>query len=57
MVFFSGRFCGRGDILDITSESNRMLVVYVAENDKEHKGFEANFEVVCGGVLHVNSEG
>ncbi|XP_050301020.1 bone morphogenetic protein 1-like isoform X2 [Anthonomus grandis grandis] len=52
-----GKFCGRGEISEIKSDSSRMLVTYVAENNRQTKGFVANFEVVCGGVLEVTSEG
>ncbi|CAG9771064.1 unnamed protein product [Ceutorhynchus assimilis] len=52
-----GRYCGRGDIFDLRTESNRMLVTYVTENPKEENNFVANFEVVCGGELQLDSEG
>ncbi|KAL1517012.1 hypothetical protein ABEB36_000833 [Hypothenemus hampei] len=50
-----GRFCGSNNVSLINTLSNRMLVTYVAENTREHKGFLAIFEVICGGELFVNS--
>ncbi|KAF7272619.1 protein tolkin-like [Rhynchophorus ferrugineus] len=52
-----GVFCGRGEVPNIRSESSRMLVTYVAQNGDANRGFTADFEVICGGVLHIDSEG
>ncbi|XP_019762656.1 tolloid-like protein 1 isoform X1 [Dendroctonus ponderosae] len=52
-----GRFCGRGDVPNIRSDTNRMLIVYQAATINEHTGFLGNFEVVCGGTMHVTSIG
>uniref|UniRef100_A0AAR5PJX2 Metalloendopeptidase n=1 Tax=Dendroctonus ponderosae TaxID=77166 RepID=A0AAR5PJX2_DENPD len=52
-----GKFCGRGDIFNIRSDTNRMLIVYQAATINTHTGFLGNFEVFCGGTLHVTSIG
>ncbi|CAG9855331.1 unnamed protein product [Phyllotreta striolata] len=52
-----GLFCGTGQIPLIRSTGSRMLVTYVSKNPKGHKGFIASYEAICGGDLHIDSEG
>ncbi|XP_060534565.1 protein tolkin-like [Cylas formicarius] len=52
-----GTFCGRLDSAVLKSNTNRMLITYVAKNVREYKGFSASFDVYCGGELKISSEG
>lgn len=39
-----GLFCGTGQYNNLVSTGSRMLVTYVANNPKDHKGFIASYE-------------
>ncbi|KAM7363855.1 tolloid-like protein 1 tolkin isoform 1-T3 [Cochliomyia hominivorax] len=53
------RFCGKVSSEILTTVSSRMLLTYVNTHRTEgHRGFKAEFEVVCGGELSIDdSEG
>ncbi|KAJ6216814.1 hypothetical protein RDWZM_007971 [Blomia tropicalis] len=48
-----GRFCGLGEIQSsLITAGHRMLITYMASpNQHNHRGFNATFEVVCGGEI------
>ncbi|KAH9413647.1 Bone morphogenetic protein 1 [Dermatophagoides pteronyssinus] len=48
-----GKYCGQGNLLtSIMSEGHRMLISYmVTPNQHNHRGFNATYEVVCGGEI------
>ncbi|XP_015588432.1 tolloid-like protein 2 isoform X3 [Cephus cinctus] len=54
-----GRFCGSGKIHNpVVSTGSRMLVTYVTSNRQSgYRGFNANYEAVCGGELELNGVG
>ncbi|XP_037806312.1 dorsal-ventral patterning protein tolloid [Lucilia sericata] len=49
------RFCGKVNSEILTTVSSRMLLTYVNTHRTEgHRGFKAEFEVVCGGELSID---
>nr|XP_046916877.1 tolloid-like protein 1 isoform X2 [Dermatophagoides farinae] len=48
-----GKYCGSGKIpTSIISQGHRMLITYmVTPNQHNHRGFNATYEVVCGGEI------
>ncbi|CAG9818509.1 unnamed protein product [Phaedon cochleariae] len=52
-----GIFCGSGLFHHLISSSSRMLITYVSANPEGRLGFDASYEIVCGGDFLIDSVG
>ncbi|RZB39104.1 CUB, FXa inhibition, and/or EGF CA domain containing protein [Asbolus verrucosus] len=53
---FLAKFCGRDGQKAVTSTANKMYVSYVYNNRGQHRGFSADYEVICGDHLYVGNQ-